>query len=99
MSGGEKDEVRGRLDEVREAATAEDTGLAQAREVELWGDVLRMTPAGADAAPGLAREALRTLELEFDRLAGAGAGPGARVVVELRITGTVEVRRGPEPGG
>ena len=93
MSGDNGDAVEVRLSEVRDAAGAEDAGLAQAREMDLWGDVLRMIAAGAADAPELARQALRTLEVEFDRLAGGGAEAGTRVVVDLRITGSVQVRR------
>ncbi|HLL47297.1 MAG TPA: hypothetical protein VK458_23485 [Myxococcaceae bacterium] len=93
MSGDNGDAVEVRLSEVRDAAGAEDAGLAQAREMELWGDVLRMIAAGAADAPELARQALRTLEVEFDRLAGGGGEAGTRVVVDLRITGSVRVRR------
>lgn len=93
MSEGNGDAVEVRLNQVRDAAGAEDAGLAQAREMELWGDVLRMIASGAADAPGLARQALRTLEVDFDRLAGGGGEAGTRVVVDLRITGSVQVRR------
>lgn len=93
MSGGNGEAIEGRLNEVRDAAGAEDAGLAQAREMELWGDVLRMIAAGAADAPELARQALRTLEVDFDRLAGGGGEAGSRVVVDLRITGSVQVHR------
>lgn len=98
MSGGNGETVEVRLNEVRDAAGAEDAGLAQAREMELWGDVLRMIAAGAADAPGLARQALRTLEVDFDRLAGGRGEAGTRVVVDLRITGSVQVRREPGAG-
>ena len=94
MSSGEKEAVEAGLREVRDAAGAEGAAPAQAREMELWGDVLRMIAAGAADAPELARRALRTLEVDFDRLAGGEGEPGTRVEVELRITGTVRVRRG-----
>ena len=98
MSGGNGETVEVRLNEVRDAAGAEDVGLAQAREMELWGDVLRMIAAGAADAPELARQALCTLEVDFDRLAGGAGEAGTRAVVELRVTGSVQVRREPGAG-
>ncbi|HEX2187876.1 MAG TPA: hypothetical protein VHG51_03210 [Longimicrobiaceae bacterium] len=99
MSGSHEDGLAGRLDEVREAAERADTGLAQAREMEFWSDVLRSIAGGAGDAAQLARLALRTQEIDFDRLAGpaAGADSDAHAVVELRIAGTVRLRRRPPP--
>lgn len=79
-SEGNGDAVEVRLVDVRDAAGAEEAGRAQARAMELWGDVLR------------------TLEVDSDRLAGGGGDAGTRVVEDVRVTGSVRLRREPRAG-
>jgi hypothetical protein len=87
---------------VREAAEQDAVELAQAREIDLWREVLERIANGAEDAPGLARLALRTQEIDFDRLIGPAdeyQGGSLKVTLELDVTGTVEIRRWLKPSG
>lgn len=98
----EHQEIDRRANAVREAAEQGAIELAQAREIDLWREVLESIAGGAADPAGLARRALRTQELDFDRLIGPAGdyrGEVARVALEVDVTGTVEIRRWTRPSG
>jgi hypothetical protein len=59
------DEIRARVATVAEKV--DDNEVAHAREDELHQSVLRAIASGAENAAELAAEALKTLELDFER--------------------------------
>jgi hypothetical protein len=60
-----RDEIGRRVDSI--AAQTDDDEAAHVAEDNLFEDVLRAIAGGADDAPGLAAEALKSCDLEFSR--------------------------------
>ncbi|MEH7652306.1 hypothetical protein [Bacillus safensis] len=61
------DDVRKRVEGLRQIAEAEDDEAAHGMEDELYIEVLGAIANGADNPEKLAAEALKTLEIEFSR--------------------------------
>lgn len=64
------DDVRKRVEAIRQVAEAEDDETAHGMEDELYAEVLKAIANGADNPDKLASEALKTEKIEFFRWFG-----------------------------
>lgn len=60
-------EIQARVEVLGHMARAKDHEAAHAQEEGIWGDVLEAIAAGHKKPAALAREALKTKDVEFDR--------------------------------
>lgn len=63
-------EIRARVEVLGHMARAKDHEAAHAQEDQIWGDVLAEIAGGHPYPAALAREALKTKDVDFNRWAG-----------------------------